>query len=279
MRMVRTPRWVIGAALVGALVSAGAHAQGLVTERQAAAYVYGGFLTDSAHAILSKDVKLGPELQRRLALRPDADSQMIYDALVALIDPGKLVVRKAGPDELSRYVPRAGELKQPLFALESGDTTLLIQYDLQANNIPFVGQLAGSVEPIMAKKPAPPAAAELPRPVVAPEPPKEAILPPASRGTLRIPGITPYKIEIQQGNYVSQQMASQLKNGMTKDQVKQILGTPLLTDIFHAERWDYVYLREAPDGKRESRKITLYFEDGKLARMDGDVVPTSAAGR
>ncbi len=95
----------------------------------------------------------------------------------------------------------------------------------------------------------------------------------------RIPGVTPYKIEIQQGNYVSQQMVSQLKNGMTKDQVKQILGTPLLTDIFHAERWDYVYLRETPDGKRESRKIALFFEDGKLARMDGDMVPTSAAGR
>jgi outer membrane protein assembly factor BamE len=95
----------------------------------------------------------------------------------------------------------------------------------------------------------------------------------------RIPGITPYKIEIQQGNYVSQQMVSQLKNGMTKDQVKQILGTPLLTDIFHAERWDYVYTREAPDGTRERRKIVLYFENGKLARMDGDVVPTSAAGR
>src|SRR5713101_724059 len=192
MRMVRTPRWMIRAALVGALVCAGAHAQGPVTERQAATYVYGGFLTDSAHAILSKDVKLGPELQRRLALPPDA-----------LIDPAKLVVRKAGPDELSRYAPRAGELTQPLFALESGDTTLLIQYDLQANNIPFVGQLAGSVDPIVAKKPAPPVAAEPPRPVVAPELPKEAILPPASRGTLRIPGITPYKIEIQQGNYVS----------------------------------------------------------------------------
>jgi len=277
MRMVRTPRWMIGAALVGALVCAGAHAQGPVTERQAATYVYGGFLTDSAHAILSKDVKLGAELQRRLALPPDADSRTIYEALVALIDPAKLVVRKAGPDELSRYAPRAGELTQPLFALESGDTTLLVQYDLQANNIPFVGQLAGSVDPMVAKKPAPPVAAE-PRPVVAPQLPKAALIPPASRG-MRIPGVTPYKIEIQQGNYVSQQMASQLKNGMTKDQVKQILGSPLLTDIFHAERWDYVYLRETADGKRESRRLALFFEDGKLARMDGDMLPTSAAGR
>jgi len=94
----------------------------------------------------------------------------------------------------------------------------------------------------------------------------------------RIPGVTPYKIEIQQGNYVSQQMVSQLKNGMTKDQVKQILGTPLLTDIFHAERWDYVYWREGTDGKREQRKITLFFDQGKLARMEGDVI-SPAAGR
>jgi outer membrane protein assembly factor BamE len=97
-------------------------------------------------------------------------------------------------------------------------------------------------------------------------------------GVPRIPGITPYKIEIQQGNYISQEMVSQLKSGMSKDQVRFILGTPLLTDIFHAERWDYVYWREAPSGKRESRKLALFFEEGRLARIDGDVA-SSAAGR
>ena len=94
----------------------------------------------------------------------------------------------------------------------------------------------------------------------------------------RVPGITPYKPEIQQGNYVSQEMASQLKPGMTREQVRFILGTPLLVDIFHADRWDYVYWREATDGKRESRKIALFFADGRLARMEGDVV-SPAAGR
>jgi outer membrane protein assembly factor BamE len=97
-------------------------------------------------------------------------------------------------------------------------------------------------------------------------------------GVPRIPGVTPYKIEIQQGNYISQELVSQLKPGMSKDQVRFILGTPLLTDIFHAERWDYVYWREASSGKRESRKLALFFEAGKLARIDGDVV-SSAAGR
>jgi outer membrane protein assembly factor BamE len=88
----------------------------------------------------------------------------------------------------------------------------------------------------------------------------------------RIPGVTPYKIEIQQGNFVSQEMVSQLQLGMTKEQVRAVLGTPLLNDIFHSERWDYVYWREDQAGKREQRKLAVFFEDNKLARLDGDIV-------
>lgn len=87
----------------------------------------------------------------------------------------------------------------------------------------------------------------------------------------RIPGVTPYRMEIQQGNFVSQDMVSQLKRGMTKDQVRFILGTPMVTDIFHSDRWDYVYWREASNGTREQRKLTVRFENGQLARLDGDV--------
>ena len=94
---------------------------------------------------------------------------------------------------------------------------------------------------------------------------------------VRIPGITPYRIEIQQGNYVSQEMAAQLKSGMSKEQVRLALGTPLLTDLFHADRWDYVYWREAPDGKRESRKLVVFFAGGKLERVEGDVTPAKEA--
>ncbi|HZM34469.1 MAG TPA: outer membrane protein assembly factor BamE [Burkholderiales bacterium] len=94
----------------------------------------------------------------------------------------------------------------------------------------------------------------------------------------RIPGVTPYKMEIQQGNYISQEMVSQLKPGMSKDQVRFILGTPLLTDIFHADRWDYVYWREASNGARESRRVVLFFESDRLTRVDGDIA-SSAAGR
>ena len=94
----------------------------------------------------------------------------------------------------------------------------------------------------------------------------------------RIPGITPYKMDVQQGNFVSQEMVAQLKPGMTREQVRAILGTPLVADIFHSNRWDYVYWRERPDGKREERRVALFFSDNKLDRIAGDVV-SSAAGR
>jgi len=89
----------------------------------------------------------------------------------------------------------------------------------------------------------------------------------------RIPGVTPYRMEVQQGNFISQEMVSQLKSGMSKEQVRLALGTPLLADAFHADRWDYVYWREAPDGKRESRKLVVFFAADKLVRVDGDIAP------
>ena len=92
----------------------------------------------------------------------------------------------------------------------------------------------------------------------------------------RIPGVTPFRIEIQQGNFISQEMVAQLKPGMSKEQVRLVLGTPLLADIFHADRWDYVYYRDKPGEKRDQRKLTVFFEDGKLMRLDGDVVAAGA---
>jgi outer membrane protein assembly factor BamE len=104
----------------------------------------------------------------------------------------------------------------------------------------------------------------------------------AGCGVPRALGIAPYKIEIQQGNFISQEMMSQLKEGMSKEQVRSIMGTPLLIDVFHSERWDYLYTRETADGRREQRGLVLFFQDGKLARFDGEAAParpTSAAGR
>ena len=85
--------------------------------------------------------------------------------------------------------------------------------------------------------------------------------------------MAPYRMDIQQGNNVTQDMVSQLKPGMSKDQVRYLLGTPLLTDIFHAERWDYVYWFDRRGQPREQRRIAVFFQDGKLARLDGDVAP------
>jgi len=89
----------------------------------------------------------------------------------------------------------------------------------------------------------------------------------------KIPGLEPYRMTIQQGNYLSQEMVAQLKLGMTRDQVRFVLGTPLLMDVFHADRWDYVYYRELPGGKREQRNLSVVFEKDKLARVLGDLLP------
>ena len=92
-----------------------------------------------------------------------------------------------------------------------------------------------------------------------------------------VPGVTPYRMVIQQGNFISQEMVAQLKPGMTREQVRFILGTPLVADIFHADRWDYVYTREA-EGKKEQRNLSVIFEKDRLARVIGDLIPDAAAG-
>jgi len=93
----------------------------------------------------------------------------------------------------------------------------------------------------------------------------------------KLPGLTPYRITIQQGNFISQEMVSQLKPGMTKEQVRFVLGTPLVNDIFNANRWDYVFYKEYPDGKREQRNLSVVFQDNRLARVLGDLLPAEGA--
>ena len=89
----------------------------------------------------------------------------------------------------------------------------------------------------------------------------------------KVPGVTPYRMVIQQGNFISQEMVEQLKPGMTKEQVRFVLGTPLVTDIFHADRWDYVFYRDVQGGKREQRNLSVIFEKERLARVIGDLMP------
>lgn len=95
--------------------------------------------------------------------------------------------------------------------------------------------------------------------------------------------ITPYRMEIQQGNFITQEMLSQLRPGMTRDQVRFVLGSPLVVDVFHADRWEYVFQRQLEFSKGiEQRRLSVFFENEKLKRLDGDVVtapstPTESA--
>ena len=92
-----------------------------------------------------------------------------------------------------------------------------------------------------------------------------------------LPGITPHKIDIQQGNYVTQDMVAKLKPGMSKSQVRFALGTPLIVDPFHTDRWDYIYVLQKGGRVAEQRRIVVVFQDDKLLRIDGDIVPSAAA--
>ena len=91
--------------------------------------------------------------------------------------------------------------------------------------------------------------------------------------------VNEYKIDVQQGNVLTQEMVSQLKPGLTKDQVRFILGTPVLADVFHANRWDYVYrLQKGNTGAVETRKFTAFFDaNDKLVRVSGDVTAAQAS--
>ena len=85
-----------------------------------------------------------------------------------------------------------------------------------------------------------------------------------------------YKLDINQGNYISQDMVDKLKAGQTKAQVRTTLGTPLITSAFRDNRWDYVYEFQRGGRVREHRQFTVYFKDDALARWEGDEMPQSA---
>ena len=84
-----------------------------------------------------------------------------------------------------------------------------------------------------------------------------------------------YKMDINQGNYLSQDMVDKLKVGQSKQQVKQLLGTPLLVSVFRENRWDYDYEFMRQGRVVEHRTFSVYFVDDKLARWEGDEMPAS----
>lgn len=92
-----------------------------------------------------------------------------------------------------------------------------------------------------------------------------------------IPFIGPHKIDIQQGNYVTQEMVDKLKPGVTRSQVRFALGTPLIADPFHPDRWDYIYVYQTKGRLFAKRRIVVVFKDDALVRIEGDVVPAGLA--
>ncbi len=83
----------------------------------------------------------------------------------------------------------------------------------------------------------------------------------------------PYRATIQQGNWITSEQVAKLEVGMTRDQVRFILGTPTLQDVLHSDRWDYPYYNQPGYGEGELRKFTLWFENDQLVRWSGDQQP------
>lgn len=87
-----------------------------------------------------------------------------------------------------------------------------------------------------------------------------------------LPGV--YTIDVQQGNIVDQAMVDQLRPGMSKRQVLYIMGSPILKDVFHESRWEYLYSSQPGGEARQQKRITLYFEDDKIVGLQGDFRPS-----
>jgi outer membrane protein assembly factor BamE len=85
--------------------------------------------------------------------------------------------------------------------------------------------------------------------------------------------LTPYRADIGQGNFITQDQASRLQKGMSREQVRALLGTPLLVDPFRDNRWDYVFDIRRGDGGRDRRRYFVRFEKDQLAEWGGDELP------
>ena len=95
------------------------------------------------------------------------------------------------------------------------------------------------------------------------------------RASEKIAGsITPYKIDIVQGNFVSREQVEALKPGMSRQQVREILGTPLVTDLFHADRWDYVFTLKRQGVPPQERRLAVFFKDDAMDHFEGDTMPS-----
>src|SRR3954467_12719704 len=158
--IVQLMRTIKTSLLIAALAATPAMAQqpaAKTTEQQARSYIASAFITGAAPLILSDDVVLQPELRTKLALPTDANSRTVYQALINLTNGKAVQVRPAIRDEVLKSQVLAAPGK-PVFALEAGTTPLVLQYDLERDNVAFVGQRAA----IAAASAAPQAQAQAP---------------------------------------------------------------------------------------------------------------------
>jgi len=88
--------------------------------------------------------------------------------------------------------------------------------------------------------------------------------------------VKPYKIDVIQGNVVTREQLSVLKVGMPRTQVRDVLGSSLLVSVFHENRWDYVFTLKRPDAPPQARKVTVFFKDDLLERVEADELPSEA---
>ena len=83
-----------------------------------------------------------------------------------------------------------------------------------------------------------------------------------------------YKVTVQQGNVITQQMVDSLRPGMTREQVAYVMGEPVIKNPFDQDRWDYVYTLRVPGVVNEHKKMSLFFTDGLLSHFVGDLAPS-----
>ena len=88
--------------------------------------------------------------------------------------------------------------------------------------------------------------------------------------------ITPYKVDVIQGNFVSKEQVEALRVGLSRAQVRDLLGTPLLASLFHADRWDYVFTMNRQGVAPQAFKYAVFFTGDQLARFEGDSMPSDA---
>lgn len=86
--------------------------------------------------------------------------------------------------------------------------------------------------------------------------------------------VTPYKMDIVQGNVVTREQFAAVKPGMTRAQVRDVMGTALLASVFHADRWDYIFTLKSQTAQNQQRKVSVFFKGDVVDRTEGDNLPS-----